>query len=52
MTQVLCSLQSPAMIKAPGASVYLPPEALEDESRSDIAMDVFSLGVVGLFTLS
>ena len=36
MTQVLCSLQSPAMIKAPGASVYLPPEALEDESRSDI----------------
>ena len=52
MTRVLCSLQSPAMIKAPGSSVYLSPEALEDESRSNTAIDVFSLGVVALFILS
>ena len=49
MAQVLCSLQSPKIINA---LVYLPPEALEDESRSDTAIDVFSLGVVALFTLS
>ena len=40
------------MTKAPGASIYMPPEALQDESRYDVTIDVFSLGVVALFTLS
>ena len=49
IAQVLCSLQSPSMVNT---LVYLPPEALEDESRSDTAIDVFALGVVALFTIS
>ena len=40
------------MTKAPGASIYMPPEALEDKSRYDISIDIFSIGVVSLFTLS
>ena len=40
------------MTKAPGASIYMPPEALEDESRYDVTIDIFSLGVLAIFTLS
>ena len=51
------------MTKAPGASVYMPPEALEDKpeedideqgkkSRYDMSIDVFSFEVVSIFTLS
>ena len=40
------------MTKAPGASIYMPPEALEDESRYDVTIDVFSFGIISLFTLS
>ena len=47
------------MTTAPGASVYMPPEALEpkseDEEQSSIynvSIDVFSFGVVTIFTLS
>ena len=51
------------MTKAPGASVYMPPEALEDKSeqdeeeegktsRYDASIDVFSFGVVSIFALS
>ena len=40
------------MTKAPDASVYMPPEALEDKSRYDTSIDIFSMGVVSLFTLS
>lgn len=46
------------MTKAPGASVYMPPEALEakspcdDEARYDMTVDIFSLGVVAMFTIS
>ena len=40
------------MTKAPGASIYMPPEALEDKSRYDTSIDIFSMGVVTLFTLS
>ena len=50
------------MTKAPGASVYMPPEALEDKpeqkeeeegktSKYDSSIDVFSFGVVSIFTL-
>ena len=40
------------MTKAPGASIYMPPEALEDKSRYDTSIDIFSMGIVTLFTLS
>ena len=51
-----------AMTKAPGASVYMPPEALEDCSREpkekdkkakyDSSIDIFSFGVLSIFTIS
>lgn len=45
-----------AMTKAPGATVYMPPEALEanegDRARYSVTIDIFSLGVLAIFTLS
>ena len=48
------------MTKAPGASVYMPPEAVEtnseedkqERSKYDVSIDIFSFGVVSIFTLS
>ena len=50
------------MTRAPGASVYMPPEAIEDKPRQkkeeeaatkyNTSIDVFSFGVVSIFTLS
>ena len=47
------------MTKAPRAAIYMPPEALEaksedeeDSSKYDASIDIFSFGVVVLFTLS
>ena len=45
-------LQAATLTKAPGAVIYMPPEACEDMSMYDITIDIFSLGVVALFTLS
>ena len=45
------------MAKAPGASVYMPPEAIApsasnaEMSKYDASIDVFSLGVVTIFTV-
>ena len=45
------------MTKAPGASVYMPPEAIAPsasnalKSKYDTSIDVFSLGVVTIFTV-
>ena len=45
------------MTKAPGASIYMPPEAVApstsntEKSKYDASIDVFSLGVVTIFTL-
>ena len=49
------------MTKAPGASVYMPPEALEDKPRNEEeeesrakyggSIDIFSFGVVAIFTI-
>ena len=47
------------MTKAPGAGIYMPPEALEamseeEEKRNSnygVSIDVFSFGVVSIFTL-
>ena len=48
------------MTKAPGAGVYMPPEALEDRPQDEevskakygASIDIFSFGVVAIFTLS
>ena len=45
------------MTKAPGASAYMPPEAIspadsnEQKSKYDASIDIFSLGVVTIFTI-
>ena len=45
------------MTKAPGATVYMPPEAIApsasnaEKSKYDASIDVFSLGVVTIFTV-
>ena len=53
MARLIPSLRRAAtMTKAPGASIYMPPEALEDESRYDVTIDVFSFGIISLFILS
>ena len=46
------------MTKGPGASVYMPPEAFapaksnKEMSKYDTSIDIFSLGVVTIFTVS
>ena len=52
MARIVPDLRASTMTKAPGASIYMPPEALEDESRYDVTIDIFSLGVLAIFTLS
>jgi len=37
--------------KNPGTSVYMPPEALDDIHRYGTTIDIFSFGVLSLFTL-
>ena len=47
------------MTKAPGAGIYMPPEALEEKSgddeetksKYDASIDVFSFGVVSIFSI-
>ena len=52
VARIVPSLRAATMTKAPGASIYMPPEALEDESRYDVTMDIFSMGVLAIFILS
>ena len=52
MARILPNLKAATMTKAPGASIYMPPEALDDESRYDATIDIFSIGVLAIFTLS
>ena len=48
------------MTKAPGAGIYMPPEALESKNNDDrelgstydASIDIFSFGVVAIFTIS
>ena len=41
------------MTNAPGNNLYMPPEAVQEEgaTRYNTAIDIFSFGVVSLFTL-
>ena len=52
MARIVPTLRAATMTQAPGASIYMPPEALEDKSRYDMTIDIFSLGVVAIFTLT
>ena len=45
-------MRTSALTKAPGASIYMPPEALEDKPKYDVRIDIFSFGVLAIFTLS
>ena len=55
MARIILPDQNHALLtKAPGAQVYMPPEALdlEEASKYDISIDIFSLGVLAIFVLS
>ena len=39
------------MTKGPGALSYIPPEAFEDMSKYNASIDIFSFGVVTIFTI-
>ena len=53
VARILPRMQAAAtMTKAPGANVYMPPEALEGGSKYDASIDIFSFGVVAIFTFS
>ena len=52
VARIVPGLRAATMTKAPGASIYMPPEALEDESKYDVTIDVFSIGVLAIFILS
>ena len=58
VARIVPRIRTPAtMTKGPGASVYMPPEAVapaasnKDRSKYDASIDVFSLGVVAIFTI-
>ena len=51
MARILPDKPNVTMTKAPGAHVYMPPEALENKSHYDTSIDLFSLGVIAIFVL-
>ena len=52
MARMVPATARAAMTKVPGALVYMPPEALDDESRHDTSIDVFAIGVLTVFVLA
>ena len=38
------------MTTAPGASVYMPPEAIQSQAKYDFTIDMFSYGILALYT--
>ena len=52
MARIIPKSTVATLTKAPGASIYMPPEALEDDSKYGMSIDVFSLGVVAIFTIT
>ena len=51
MARILPDEEGATMTKAPGALIYMPPEALEDTTRYNTSIDIFSLGVLVVFVL-
>ena len=39
------------MARGPGALIYMPPEVFEEKAKCDTSIDIFSLGVVTIFTV-
>ena len=39
------------MTKGPGALIYMPPEVFEEKAKYDASIDIFSLGVITIFTV-
>ena len=52
MARIMPPSDKASMTKAPGALVYMPPEALDDSSSYNASIDIFSLGVIAVFVLS
>ena len=52
MARILPDKTDATLTKQPGASVYMPPEALEDRSHYNTSIDMFSLGVIVIFMLA
>ena len=66
VARIIPRVGAATMTMAPGAGIYMPPEALEDKpedenndeeqeetrAKYDASIDVFSFGVVAIFTLS
>ena len=48
----LSPAQMSRMTRAPGTNSYMPPEALRPDPRYDVAVDVFSFGVMMVHVLS
>ena len=42
---------SAVLTQQPGTAVYMPPEAMEEASRYDCKLDIFSFGHLALFTM-
>lgn len=51
-TRTVSSQKGTTVTKTPDASMYLPPEAMKDDFRYEKTIDIFSLGVVAIFTLT
>ena len=58
VARIMPCMRAPAtMTKGPGASVYMPPEAVapaasnSEKSKYDSSIDIFSFGVITIFTL-
>ena len=52
VARIVPSLKAAYMTKAPGASIYMPPEAVGEAAKYSTTIDIFSFGVVAIFTLS
>ena len=52
MARIMPPKLKATMTKAPGAYIYMPPEALEDVSKYNASIDIFSLGVLIIFVLA
>ena len=52
MARIAPSMRAAAtMTKGPGALIYMPPEVFEENSKYDASIDIFSFGVVTIFTV-
>lgn len=52
VARIVPSLKASYMTEAPGASTYMPPEAVGDRAKYSTSIDIFSFGVVAIFTFS